>query len=70
VPDRTGLSPEATFNAARMAFSVGGSRRRPFGNSIIVWPIDDDERRRPNFDIGAVPTAMTTHEDYLRCGAC
>src|SRR5882672_6821802 len=65
VPDRTSPSPEAAFNSARMAFfKEEGALAvlRDSGklyNLLTMTSVGGNE-----FQIGAVPTAMLTHEDY------
>src|SRR5205807_5473895 len=65
VPNRSSPSPEAVFNAARIAFfkaeGVAAVLRdsRKLYNLLVMTSVGGS-----NFDIGAVPTAMLGHEDY------
>lgn len=65
VPDRSSPSPEAQFNSARVAFfkeegvaAVWRDSGKLYG--LLTMTSVGGSR----FEIGAVPTAMLTHEDY------
>lgn len=66
VPERSSPSPEATFNAARMAFFAQEGVAAVLRDSGKLYDLlTMTSVGGPRYDISPVPVAMTTHEDYL-----